>query len=188
MKKNIFRTLFVSTLLASATFFAACDEEAGIVIGVPQTFTSVYAVEPFTGTSFSKVDTVSFNLDSVLAENNAERDNIESIELTGISLATTDSTGAVITTQNFTNFKSIGANIAELTGSFSSINSIDSAAMVLINNTNPIAFPNRTETLNLLPFISQPSFRIQMSGAINNPVTTKFYLKSTITVKVNASI
>ncbi|MFN5704516.1 MAG: hypothetical protein ACK45U_01550 [bacterium] len=188
MKKNIFRTLFVSILLASATFFAACDEEAGIVIGVPQTFESVFAVDPFTGTSFSKIDTVSFNLDSVLDANNTERDNIQSVELTGISLAITDSTGAVISTQNFSNFKSLGANIGELTGTFSSINSIDSAAMSLINTTNPIVFPNRTETLDLLPFISKPSFRIQMSGAINNPVTTKFYLKSTITVKVNASI
>lgn len=188
MKKNIFRTLFVSTLLAGATFFAACDEEAGIVIGVPQTFESVYAVEPFTGTSFSKIDTVSFNLDSILDANNTERDKIQSVELTGISISITDSNGAVISTQNFTNFKSISANIAELTGSFTSINSIDSTEMSLINSTNPITFPNRTETLNLLPFISQPSFRIQMSGAINNPVTTKFYLKSTITVKVNATI
>lgn len=188
MKKNIFRTLFVSTLLAGATFFAACDEETGIVIGVPQTFESVFAVDPFTGTSFSKIDTVSFNLDSILDANNTEREKIQSVELTGISLAITDSNGAVISTQNFTNFKSLGANIAELSGAFSPINSIDSAAMSLINSTNPIVFPNSTQTLDLLPYISLPSFRVQMSGAINSPVTTKFYLKSTITVKVNASI
>lgn len=188
MKKINIKTLLVSTLLTSATFFAACDEEAGITIGLPQTFESVYAVEPFTGTSFSKIDTVSFNLDSILEENNTERSKIKSVELTGISLAITDSNGAVISTQNFSNFKSIGANIAELTGSFLSINSIDSAAMSLINTNNPIIFPNRTDTLDLLPFISQPSFRVQMSGAINNPVVNKFFLKSTITVKVNATI
>lgn len=188
MKKNIFRTLFVSTLLSGATFFAACDEETGIVIGIPQTFESIYAVEPFTGTSFSQIDTVSFDLDKVLADNNAERKDIESIELTGISLEMTDSLGTIISTANFSNFKTIGASIAELTGAYSNISSVDSATMSTINSGNPINFPPRTDTLNLLPFIGQPSFRVQMSGSIYNPVTTKFYLKSKITVKVNAKI
>ncbi len=188
MKKNIFRTLFVLTLLSGATFLAACDEEVGIKVGIPQTITSVYAVDPFTGTSFNNTDTVSFNLDSVITENGGKRENIESIELTGISLAITDSNGNVITTQNFSNFKSLSARIAEINGDYTSINSIDSAKMDSIKMNNPIIFPNRTESLNLLPFISQAQFRIQMAGSIMNPVTTKMYLKSTITVKVNASL
>jgi hypothetical protein len=189
MKKNIFRTLLVSTLVTGATFFAACDEEAGIVIGIDQDFESIYAVEPFTGTSINKIDTVSFNLDSLLAENNADTSNIESIEFKGLSVAITDSLGNTITSQNFSNFRELNAQIAGLNSSFSQIAIMDSVTLAPLVNNNPLVFPGTAIIpTNLVPYVSAPSFRIQLSSRIGAPITSTMYIKSKITVKINAKI
>lgn len=189
MKKNIFRTLFVSTLLAGVTFFAACDEEAGIVIGIDQDFESVYAVEPTTETSINKIDTVSFNLDSLLAENNADTSNIESIEFKGLTVTITDSLGNTIPTQNFSNFRSLNAQIAELSGAFTVIAGLDSVSLSPLVNNNPLVFPGSAIIpTNLVPYVSAPSFRVQLNSSIGSPITSKMYIKSKITVKINAKI
>lgn len=189
MKKNIFRTLFVSTLLASATFFSSCDEEAGIVIGIDQNVESIYAIDPFVGTSINKIDTVAFNLDSVLAANNADTSNIESIEFKGLTVAITDSFGSVITTKNFSNFRGLNAQIAELNTPFVTIANMDSASLVPFVNNNPLTFPGTAIIpTNLFPYISSTAFRIQLSSRIGSPITTKMFIKSTITVKINAKI
>lgn len=189
MKKNIFRTLFVSTLVAGATFFAACDEEVGIVFGIDQSFESIYAVEPFTGTSINKIDTVSFNLDSVLAENNADTSNIESIEFKGLSLSLTDSLGNVISTQNFSNFRELNASIGGLNSPFAVIANMDSTTLAPLVNNNPLTFPNTTiYAVNLVPYLSANAFRVQLNSRIGSAITSKVYIKSTITVKINAKI
>lgn len=189
MKKKLFRTLFVSTLLTSATLFSACDEEAGLVINFPQTFESIYRVDPFSGTIISKVDTVSFNLDSVLTANNAEREDIESVEFSGLSVAITDSTGAPITGQNFTNFRNLEASISELNGTFTTMATIDSTNIAPLASNNPLVFPGTAIVpVNLLPFISAPSFRIQLNSRIGNSITSRMYIKSIVTVTINAKI
>lgn len=189
MKKNIFRTLLVSTLVTGATFFAACDEEAGIVIGIDQDFESIYAVEPFAGTSINKIDTVSFNLDSLLAENNADTSNIESIEFKGLTVSITDSLGNTLTGQNFSNFRELNAQIAELNSSFSQIATMDSITLAPLVNNNPLIFPGTAIIpTNLVPYVSAPSFRIQLNTRIGSPITSTMYIKSKITVKINAKI
>ncbi len=189
MKKNFIKTLLVSTMIAGATFFAACDEDTGLVIGIDQTFDSMYEVDPLTGTSINKIDTVSFNLDSVLAQQNATKEDIESIEFKGFSLAITDSAGNVLSSQNFNNFNSINASIAELSTGFTQLAALDSANLAALANSNPLVFPGTAVfPVNLLDFLSERQFRVQINSTLNNNVTTKFYIKSQITVKVNAKL
>jgi hypothetical protein len=189
MKKNIFRTLFVSTFVAGATLFAACDEEVGIVFGIDQSFESTYAVEPFTGTSINKIDTISFNLDSVLAENNADTSNIESIEFKGLTVAIVDSLGNTISTQNFSNFRELNASIGGLNSPMVQIANMDSVTLAPLVNNNPLTFPNSTIiATNLVPYISASSFIVQLNSRIGSPITSKLFIKSTITVKINAKI
>lgn len=185
MKIKLTRILFVSTLLAGTTFFASCDEDTGLKIDVPQTQEAVYMIEPLSSLSLSKIDTVSSNLDSVLSAQGATKEDIDGIKLTGLSLSFTDKFGALQTNQNFNNIKSIGINISELTGSYTNLAALDSATMFnLYRNMNPIVFPNRTEPLDLLPFVSKPSFRVQLDGKIYNPTTDTMYIKSTMTITV----
>lgn len=191
MKTNLFKTLFVSTLVAGTALLASCDENAGIVIGIPQTQEVVYKIDPFSGTSIAKVDTVQSDLDSLLAEQGATRDDIDGIELTNLTLAMTDSNGTVISTQNFNNVKSMTVGIGALGSPLNLMASFDSAAMVAnFHNVNPIVEPNITVSnpFSLLTYLSQPAFRVQLSGALYSPVTTSFYVKSTMTINIKVKI
>lgn len=191
MKTNLFRTLFVSTLLAGATFFAACDEDNGLVIGIPQTQEVIYKIDPFTGTTLTRVDTVTSKLDSALAAQGATRDDIEEIELTNLSLAVTDSNGTVLTGQNFNNVKSIQVNVAATDGSFTAMGNWDSTTMATTyQNMNPIVEPNITTSnpFSLLNYVSQPTFRVQLSGKLYNSITSTVYLKSTLTLNIKVKL
>lgn len=191
MKKNLLRTLFVSTILASATFFAACDEEAGIVIGIPQTQEVIYKIEPFTGLSLSRADTVQSNLDSLLTANNATREDIDAIELTNLSLSLTDSNGVLIPTQNFNNVKSMSIGVSEIGGFLNSMGNWDSTTMATTyQNLNPIVEPNITITapFNLLTYLSKPSFRVELNGKLNSAITSTVYIKSTMTLNIKVKL
>lgn len=189
MKMNLLKTLFVSTTLVGATFLAACDEEAGIVVGIPQTQEVIYKIDPISGTTLTRVDTIGSDLDSMLSANKATRDDIESIELTGLALSFTDSNGVLNTTQNFNNIKNISIGLADLTGAFTSIATWDSTLMATTyQNQNPITSPAVTVLPDLLPYVSLPNFRVQLTGAINTPTTDTRYIKSTMTIKINVKL
>lgn len=191
MKTNLFRTLFATTLIAGTTFLISCDENSGLVIGIPQTQEVVYKIDPFTGTSISKTDTVESDLDSVLTANGATRENIDGIELTNLSLAMTDSNGNIIPTQNFNNIKSMNISITEIGGLYNNMANFDSVAMATTYlNVNPLTYGSISvaNPFNLLTYLSKPSFAVQLSGALNSPVTTSFYVKSTMTINVKVKM
>ncbi|MCF8284742.1 MAG: hypothetical protein K9I48_07175 [Sphingobacteriales bacterium] len=191
MKKNLLRTLLVSTILVSATFFAACDENAGIVIGIPQTQEVVYKIDPFTGISLSRVDTVESDLDSLLTANGATREDIDGIDLTNLTLSLTDSNGTLATTQNFNNVKSMNISVGEIGGFLTAMGNWDSTTMATTyQNLNPITEPNLTVSspFSLLTYLSKPSFRVELNGKLNNPITSTIYIKTTMTINIKVKI
>ncbi len=189
MKINLFRTLMISSLIAGSTFLASCDEEAGIDINLPQTQTVFYSVPPITNTVLSKVETLDSNLDSLLAANNVEASDITNISLSALSLEFTNKFGVKDPTKNFNNVKSVGLNIAELTGAYSNIQSIDSTQMAnSFRNINPINFPPASVNPNLLPYVSKPKFRVQLDGQLFAPTTDTLYIKSTMTFQISLTI
>lgn len=191
MKTNLFKTLFVSTLVAGSALLASCDENAGIVIGIPQTQEVIYKIDPFTGTVISKADTVTSDLDTLLAQNGATREDIDGIELTNLSLSMTDSNGTLLSTANFNNVKYMNINVSEIGGLSASIANYDSASMATTyHNMNPIVNQDITVSnpFSLLTYLSKPSFAVQLSGALYNPVTTSFYVKSTMTINIKVKI
>jgi len=191
MKKNLFRTLLVSTILVSATFFAACDENAGIVIGIPQTQEVVYKIDPFTGISLSRVDTIESDLDSLLTANGATREDIDGIDLTNLTLSLTDSNGTLATTQNFNNVKSMNISVGEIGGFVTVMGNWDSTTMATTyQNLNPITEPNLTVSspFSLLTYLSKPSFRVELNGKLNNPITSTIYIKTTMTINIKVKI
>ncbi len=191
MKTNLFKTLFVSTLVAGSALLASCDENAGIVIGIPQTQEVIYKIDPFSGTSISKADTIVSDLDTLLAQNGATREDIDGIELTNLSLAMTDSNGVVIPTQNFNNIKNMSIGIGALGTPLNLMADFDSLTMATTyHNLNPITEPNITVSnpFNLLTFLTLSQFRVQLSGALNSPVTSTIYVKSTMTINIKVKI
>lgn len=192
MKTNLLRALSVSTLLlAGATFYSGCDEDTGLVIGIPQTQEVIYRIDPFTGTELVRVDTVTSSLDSALATQGATREDIEGIDLTNLSLAVTDSNGTLIPTANFNNVKSINIEAALLSGTFGVIGVWDSAAMATsYQNMNPIVEGNIStgNPFDLLGYLSQPTFRVQLNGKLYNSITSTVYLKSTMTLNIRVKL
>lgn len=189
MKIYSLRTLMVSTLLASSTLFVACDEDAGIDINVPQTQEVTYKIPPVSTFSLTKVDTLESKLDSLLTANEATAEDITGITLSALTLSFVDANGQLNASQNFNNIKSIGINIANLTGTFTTIQGIDSATMAAgFRNINPIVFPAATVTPNLLPFISEDFFRVQLDGRLYGPTTDTLYIKSVMTFMIGVTI
>ncbi len=189
MKINLFRTLMISSLVAGSTFLASCDEEAGIEINLPQTQTVLYSIPPVTNTVLSKVDTLDSNLDSLLAANDAEASDITNIALDALSLEFTDKFGVKDASKNFNNVKSVGLNIAELSGAYTNIQSIDSTTMAnSYRNINPISFPQMSTNPNLLPYVSKPKFRVQLDGQLFAPTTDTLYIKSVMTFQITVTI
>lgn len=179
----------VSSLLASVTFFASCDEDAGITVNIPQTQEVIYQIPPVTSNSISKVDTLESKLDSLLTANEATQEDINEITLTALTLSFTDKNGVINTSQNFNNVKSVGINIAEIGGTFSTIQGIDSAAMAAgFRNINPIVFPSQSVNPNLLPYISQDFFRVQLDGQLFAPTTDTLYIKSVMTFQIGVTL
>jgi hypothetical protein len=190
MKKNIFRTLLVSTLLSGATFFSSCDEEMGIEVGIPQTFETVYRLDPQTGTTFVLSETLSVDLDSVLAENNASRDDIESIDWSATELTRTDSMGNVLAGANFSNVKSVSMSIANTAAGITVFQNADSTKMASYGTSNPIIFlPASGASLNFLDYFADgtPS-TLSSTVVVYNPITAPLYVKSKVTITVNARL
>lgn len=189
MKINLFRTLMISSLVAGSTILASCEEEAGISINVPQNQTVFYTIPPVSNTVLSKVDTLDSNLDSLLAANDAEASDITNIALSALSLEFTDKFGVKDASKNFNNVKSVGLNIAELSGTYSVIQAIDSTQMATsFRNLNPIVFPPAAVNPNLLPYVSQPKFRVQLDGQLFAPTTDTLYIKSFMTFQISVTI
>ena len=189
MKINFVRTLMVSTLVAGATIFTSCDEDAGITVNIPQTQTVIYQIPPVANNTISKVDTLESKLDSLLTANNATSEDITEITLIGLSLSFTDVNGVVNSSQNFNNVKSVGINIAEVGGTFTAIQGIDSATMAAgFRNINPIVFPGQTVNPNILPFLSQDFFRVHLDGKLFAPTTDTLYIKSVMTFQIGVII
>ncbi len=189
MKINFIRTLMVSTLVAGATIFTSCDEDAGITVNIPQTQEVIYQIPPVSTNTISKVDTLESKLDSLLTANSATQEDITEITLTALTLSFTDKNGLINPSQNFNNVKSVGINIAEIGGTFSAIQGIDSATMSAgYRNINPIVFPSQTVNPNILPFVSQDFFRVQLDGKLFAPTTDTLYIKSIMTFQIGVTL
>lgn len=190
MKKNIFRTLFVLTLLSGATFFSSCDEEMGLDIGVPQTFETVYRLDPQTGTTFVLSESISVDLDSILAANDASRDDIESIEWSATELTRTDSMGNALAGADFTNVKSVSMSIANTASGIRVFQNADSTKMASYGTSNPILFIAASgASLNFIDYFADgtPS-TLSSTVVLYNPITAPLYVKSKVTITVNARL
>lgn len=187
MKKNFLKTLLFSTLLAVSSFFAACDEETGIIIGIPQTQIQLFGIDGAGNLVIDTVRSVPSNLDSVLATQEATREDIESIILDSVKLFLTDSLGNTLSTANFSSIKAMAIKVAKVGAGqlYTDVAVADSAHMASINTNNPILLPLPNAGFDFLPYVAEPQFNVKMVGALNNQIQGKFYIKSEISLKVN---
>lgn len=190
MKKNLHSLFSICAILLAGITLSSCDEEVGVQIGIPQTIETVYRVDPQTGTTFSRVDTFTVNLDSLLASQGATRDDIESITTSTTSLGISDSAGNILTSANFTNVKNFSVNVSNAANGISAILSYDSTAMANFGTANPIVSnaTNTTTGVDLLAYFVDGTFTVGESINLYAPITAPVYVKSVITVTVTVKL
>jgi hypothetical protein len=190
MKKTFLSVFAFAAVVTSVMLFSSCEEELGLEIGVPQTFETVYRLDPQTGTTFTLSETVSIDLDSVLEANDASRDDIESIEWSATELTRTDSTGNVLPGANFTNVKSVTMSIASTSSGIRVFQNADSAKMASYGTNNPILFIAASgASLNFIDYFANgaPS-TLSSTVELYAPITAPLYIKSKVTIVVNARL
>jgi hypothetical protein len=190
MKKKLLSLLSVSALVAISIGFSSCDEELGLEIGVPQEFETVYRLDPQTGTTFVLSETVSVDLDSILTANDATREDIESVEWSATELTRTDSTGNLLSGANFSNVKSVSMSIANTASGITVFQNADSTKMANFGTNNPILFIEASgASLNFLDYFADgtPS-TLASTVVLYNPITAPIYIKSKVTITVNAKL
>lgn len=190
MKKNLLKTLLVSTLLAGATIFASCDENAGLTIGIPQTVTQTFSVDQAGSISFDTTTVVPSNLDSVLAEQGATRDDIGGMLLDSIKLTICDANGVPVPGATFSSIKELQMKVGKIGANEPLVLAAgaDSTVMSTINTSNPIKLPLPLGGFDFLPYVAQPQFRVNMVGRLNSPITTAFFIKADISLLVQVSL
>ncbi len=190
MKKTLLYVLTLATVASGVMLISSCEEDLGINIGIPNDLEIVYRIDPQTGTTFSRRDTYQVNLDSLLATQEATRDDVESIITSSTQLSITDSLGVVIPTANFSNVKDIQVFLANTTSGTSAIASYDSAAIAGFGTANPITtnYTDLGTSIDVLAYFVDGTFVVGQDLRLNNPITAPVYVKSKITVTVNVKL
>lgn len=190
MKKTLLSVITICTVITIGFTLSSCDEKLGVEIGIPQTIETVYRVDPQTGTTFTRIDTFTVDLDSLLASQDATRDDIESITTSSTSLGISDSLGNIISTANFTNVKSFIVKVENGGNGISTILNYDSTAMVNFGTANPIVSnaTNVQSGIDLLAYFVDGTFTVGESINLYAPITAPVYVKSVITVTVTVKL
>lgn len=190
MKKTLLSVFAISAVATSVMLFSSCEEDLGIEIGIPQTIETTFRVDPQTGLVFTRVDTLTVNLDSVLATQDATRDDIESITTSSTELSITDSLGNLISTSNFTNVKTLKVEVANAGNGISTVVNYDSTAMANFGTANPIVSnaSNVSAGIDLLAYFLDGTFTIGQAISLYAPLTAPVYVKSKVTVTVTVKL
>ncbi len=190
MKKTLLSVFAICALFTMSITLSSCDEELGLEIGIPQTIETTYRVDPQTGTTFTRVDTFTVNLDSLLATQDATREDIESITTSSTELGITDSAGNIISTSNFTNVKTLRIEVSNPGNGISTVVNYDSTAMANFGTANPIVSnaSNVSAGVDLLAYFVDGTFTIGEIINLYAPITAPVYVKSKITVSVTVKL
>jgi hypothetical protein len=185
-RKNLGKLLFLP-FIASAMFLTSCDEENGVVVNIPLAYTDIYLeVDPTPVAGTSTLDSIvvdNSDLDSILAAQNATRDDIQSIKLAEVKFTIVDSATHLPNTDNFNKL-----NASSLFIKTSSLGEREVASKDTIpQGVNPLAL-DVDDATDLAPYIKSTQFIIRAAGSTNAPITQKMFIKVNIKFNVAAEI
>ena len=182
MKKTLLHSIIAGTILLGSTFLVSCGD-LGVTVSIP--YSQEVRFEFDQVDSAGALDTsgvIASNLDSIIAANNADRDNLESITLTELKLTMVDSAGNTLAGGNFNVLNNMTAAIANDTvgAMFQNIASLNPVPQ----NTNPILLNIDTTVVNIVPYLAKPTFKVRLTGGVNTGINTKTYVKAKISFNV----
>lgn len=186
MKKQFISALSLAAVLVSATLFTSCDEDSPkITLNVPYSIT----------TSTLKADTTSFigtkeldsmilegNLDSVLAANSINKENVTGITINGVKLDAVDANGAALSTGNFAGLGGVQTSITLPTDGIEHLFAYNNAVRQDTSSIELTVQPN----FQIIDYLKAPAFIIKAKGSTVAPITDVKFFKATISLTIKA--
>ena len=182
MKKNLFHSLIAGTILLGSTFLVSCGD-LGVTVTIP--YSQEVRFEFDRVNSNGVLDTsgvIVSNLDSILAANDADKDLLESITLTELKLTMVDSAGNTFSGGNFNSLNNMTAAIAKDTvgALFQNIASLNPVPQ----NVPTINLVVNSTSVNVVPYLAKPTFKVKLTGGVNTSINTKTYVKAKISFNI----
>ena len=182
MKKTIFHIVIAGTILLGSTFLVSCGD-LGVTVTIPYSQEVRFEFDEVDSTGvLDTTGVIASNLDSILAANDADRDYLESITLTGLKLTMVDSAGNTLPGGNFNALNNMIAAISKDTvgAMFQNIASLNPVPQ----NTPSINLVVDTTVVNIVPYLAKPTFKVKLTGGVNTSINTKTYVKAKISFNI----
>jgi hypothetical protein len=183
--KKLFTLLISGSLILSVFTFSSCND-SGIPISIPQTIEYVFQIPASPDSNFIISKIVTGNVDSMLATQNANRDDVESIAILGVGVGEVDSTGSFLPQASWFQLDTTFIYIGDPSKSFltdSLIGYVPYLYSLTQDQNGFVAMSMISTEFDIVPFIIKPTYRVSVFGKSKLPLTTTKYYK----VRLNTS-
>ncbi len=182
MKNTLFHSIIAGTILIGSTFLVSCGD-LGVTVTIPYSQEVRFEFDQVDSTGALDTSSVIVsNLDSILTANNADKDYLESITLTELKLTMVDSAGNTFSGGYFNALNNMTAAIAKDTvgATFQNIASLNPVPQ----NIPSINLIVDSTSVNIVPYLAKPTFKVKLTGGVNTSINTKTYIKAKISFNV----
>lgn len=166
---------------------SSCETKQGITISFNQDNEQIVTILP---TTILRIDTtvdITSNLDSMLAANDATRDDIESITLTSITVDVCDSLGNIYPSGvNFNEWDTVGVRV--FVPNDNTVPDVLVAQSSVPRNLIGFSVGLTQQDFDFIPYASKEKFAVSLLGVLNAPIPAKKFVKVKIRVEISANI
>lgn len=181
MKKLL--TILSSSALVLSVFVLSSCNDSGIPISIPQTIEQTFIVPSSPDSSFTISREIAGNVDSILAAQNATRDDVQAITIVGAGVGETDSNGVFLDQTNWYELDTVFAYIGDPAKPLAFDSLI--AKVPYLYSSPPLPAPYfgyvamglQSEGFDIVPYIIKPLYRITIVGKSRYPLTKDIYYK-----------
>lgn len=186
MKKHVLYAISGFALLSSSILFTSCDTKQGIEVKFNQDVEQIVEILPRTQLRIDTVVEITSNLDSLLAANDATRDDIGSITLATVDVGLCDSLGNDDYNQNFNNFDSVGVRV--FVPNDNTVPDVLVAYSAVPSNLWGFGVGLTQQDFDFIPYATKNKFSVRYLSTLKTPITTKKYIKVKMRLNVGVNI
>lgn len=185
--KKLFSLLFSGSLILSVFTLSSCND-TGIPVTIPQAIDISFIVPANNDSSFLISREIAGNVDSILATQNATRDDVAGIYITGVSVGETDSSGTFLPQINWYQLDTVFAYIGDPARPVELDSLVafcpDLISLPLANGY--VYMTLQTTDFDIVPYIVKPKYRFTVKGKSKNLMSKDLYYR--VLVNTNFSV
>jgi hypothetical protein len=187
MKKLLFNSILLLGIVGIAVSIVSCETDKGLTIKFNQMNEQIVTILPNSNLRIDTTANITSNLDSILAANNASRDDIASMILTTIDVELCDSNGIVYTSGvNFNEWDSVGIRV--FVPNDISVPDVLVASDKVPRDLIGFGVGLTSSDFDFLPYASKQQFAITLLNKLLTPITAKKYVRVKIYIEIGANI